>query len=53
VGNEKGIQMLIEKPQGRGHFENLGVDERAILNLMFKKWDIRMWNLCQSNLSPG
>ena len=29
--------------RGRGHSEDPGVDERIILRLIFRKWDVGVW----------
>jgi hypothetical protein len=31
--------VLVGKPEGRRHLEDLGVDGRMILKWMFEKWD--------------
>jgi hypothetical protein len=32
-------RFLVRKPERKNHFEDLGVDERIILKLIFKKWE--------------
>jgi len=37
-------KVLVGRPEGRNHLENLGVDWMIILRLIFKKWDGAAWN---------
>jgi hypothetical protein len=31
--------VLVRKPEGRDHFEELGLDERTLLKWIFMKWE--------------
>ena len=32
-------RVLVGKPEGKNHLVNLGIDGRAVLNWIFRKWD--------------
>jgi hypothetical protein len=36
-------RVLIGRPEGKSHLENLGVDGWIILKLIFRKWDGKTW----------
>jgi hypothetical protein len=36
-------KVLVGKPEGRNHLEDLGVDGRILLRWIFRKWDVRAW----------
>jgi hypothetical protein len=36
-------RVLVGKPEGKNHLENLGVDGRTVLKWIFKKWDGDAW----------
>jgi len=42
-GEERRIQGLVGKPEGKNHLEDPGVDGRIILKWIFRKWDIGVW----------
>jgi len=42
-GQERSIQGLVRKLEGRGYLEDPGVDEIIILRWIFRKWDVRVW----------
>jgi len=35
--------VLVEKPMGKNHLEDLGLDGRIIPRWMFRKWDLGAW----------
>ena len=40
-GNRTGVyRVLVGKPEGRNHLEDLGVDGRRILKWFFRKWKV-------------
>jgi len=41
-GGEGAYRVLVGKPEGQNHLEDLGVD-RIILKWAFKKWDRDAW----------
>jgi len=36
-------RILVGRPEGKNHFEDLGVDGRIILKWISKKWDGEAW----------
>jgi hypothetical protein len=36
-------RFLVRSPEEREHLEDLGIDRRIILKLIFKKWDEEAW----------
>ena len=42
-GDERRIQSLVGKPEGKNHLEDPGVDGRIILRLIFRKGDVVVW----------
>jgi hypothetical protein len=43
-GKKRGAcRVLVEDVRERDHLEDLGVDGRIILKLVFKKWDGKAW----------
>jgi hypothetical protein len=40
MGERRGVyRVLVGKSEGKGHWEDLGIDERMILTCIFTKWD--------------
>ena len=40
IGDRRDVYMvLVERPEGENHLEDLGVDGRIIRKLIFRKWD--------------
>ena len=40
MGDRRGVdRVLVEKPEGKSHLENPGVDGSIILKWIFRKWD--------------
>jgi hypothetical protein len=35
--------VLVGRPEGRGHLEDLGVDRNILLKCIYKKWDGKAW----------
>jgi len=42
-GQDRFIQGLVEKPEGKNHLEDHKVDGRIILRWIFRKWDMGVW----------
>ena len=43
MGEERGVyRVLVGKPEGRNHWEDLGVDGE-ILRLISRRWDVGIW----------
>ena len=43
IGERRGVyRVLVGKPEGKNHLENLGVDVRIILRWNYRKWDVRV-----------
>ena len=43
MGERRGVyRVLVGKPEGKNHLENLGVDVRIILRWNYRKWDVRV-----------
>jgi len=41
MGHSRGVyRVLAGKPEGKGHLEDPGVDERIRLSWIFRKWDV-------------
>ena len=36
-------RVLVRKPEGRNHWEDLGVDGWIILGWISRRWDVGMW----------
>ena len=44
MGEEKGVcRVLVEKPEGKNQWGDLGVDGWIILGLISKRWDVGIW----------
>jgi len=42
-GEERCIQGLVGKPEGKNHSEDPGVDGSIIIRWIFRKWDVGAW----------
>jgi hypothetical protein len=36
-------RVLVRKPEGKNHLEDLGVDGKIKLRWIFRKWDVEAW----------
>ena len=44
VGERRGVyKVLMGKTEGKSHLEDLGIDGRIILRLIFQKWNVGVW----------
>jgi len=44
MGERIGVyRILAEKPEGKDHLGNTGIDGRIIFAWIFRKWDVRLW----------
>jgi len=44
MGEERGVyRVLVGKPEGRSHWEDLGVDGWIILGWISRRWDVGIW----------
>jgi hypothetical protein len=44
MGEEKGAyRVWVGKPEGKSHWEDLGVDGWIILGCISRRWDVGMW----------
>jgi len=41
--DERRIQSLVGKPEGKNHLEDPGIDGRIILKCIFRTWDVVVW----------
>jgi len=45
TGDRRGIyKVLVDKPEGKSHLGDPGVDGRIILRWIFSEWDVGVWN---------
>jgi hypothetical protein len=44
MGDRRGVyKVLVGKPEGKHHLEDLGADGRVVSKRIFKKWDGEAW----------
>jgi len=44
MGEGRGVyKVLVEKPEGKNHLEDPGVDVKIILRWIYRKWHARAW----------
>jgi len=44
MGERRGVyRVLVEKPEGKEHLGDTGVDGRIIIRWIFRKWDVGVW----------
>jgi len=44
MGEERGVyRVLLGKPEGRNHWEDLGVNGWVILGWISRRWDVGIW----------
>jgi hypothetical protein len=44
IGDRRGVyRVLVGKPEGRNHWQDLGIDEKIVLKWILKKWDGKAW----------
>ena len=49
MGERRGVyRVLVGKPEGKNHLEDLGVDGRITLRWIFRKWDVWAWTRLSS-----
>jgi len=42
-GRRDACGVLMERPEGKSHLEDLRVDEKVLLKWIFKKWNGKAW----------
>jgi hypothetical protein len=52
-GRRGGYGVLVGKPERKNHFEDLGIDGRIILKLIFNRWDLAWTGLIWLSIWTG